>query len=417
MDGGGSVGGRARLFLAVVPLQLTFGFVFAWGAVAPYARSQTNWAPVLVGAVLSAVPAGYGVGMLVGGRLADRLPPRRLCVAAWLLLVAGYAVAFTFPYPLVFVISFGAVGLGVGGGIALAGSLAVLARAFPDRVGTMGGLLSAVYAASPLGAVPLVNALAPDGGWLAAVRWIGTVSLVLAGVALLALPRLGQPHRPATHERVGIGELARRPPLRRAAVVVLATTPPGTYAFVAAASDARVHGLASWLIALAVLLVSFGNVVGRLVSGVLADRYGSRPVLVAITAGNLLAVGILATLPIPLLVPVGTALAGLVLGGAVGSTSRVAAESAPDAPHTAFGMLFAAYCVGAATGPLLGTAVGGAAAWYAVGAPALLAVAVVALPPAILGGRSARVRQPEAASGPGGRQHDLGAPAGGEQQT
>ena len=56
----------------------------------------------------------------------------------------------------------------------------------------------------------------------------------------------------------------------------------------------------------------------------------------------------------------------------------MAHDSAPDAPNSALGVLFAGYAAGAVLGPLLGAVVGGSAAWLAVGAPALGGLVVLA---------------------------------------
>ncbi len=106
---------------AGLALQLAFGIVFAWGAVVPLIRAQEHWPPVLLGAVFSATPAGYGIGTAIGGRLGERLPPRRLCWASLGLLWAGFAVAFTLPGGLTFVVAYAFLALGVGGGVALTG--------------------------------------------------------------------------------------------------------------------------------------------------------------------------------------------------------------------------------------------------------------------------------------------------------
>src|ERR1700737_2629152 len=62
----------ARVIVAGVVLQFSFGLVYVWGALAPLVRVQDGWAPVLIGAVWSAGPVGYGSGIVLAGRLADR---------------------------------------------------------------------------------------------------------------------------------------------------------------------------------------------------------------------------------------------------------------------------------------------------------------------------------------------------------
>src|SRR5207237_4216735 len=144
--------------------------------------------PLLVGAVFSGTPLGYGVGMLVGGRLADLLPPRRLCWAAIALFALGLAVAFLLPGGLTFVVFYAMLGLGIGGGLAMAGSLAAGAHVYPRRVGAVGGALTAAYAAGGLVQLPIATQLAPAIGWLAALRILGVASVLGAALLLTLLP-------------------------------------------------------------------------------------------------------------------------------------------------------------------------------------------------------------------------------------
>jgi hypothetical protein len=59
----------------------------------------------------------------------------------------------------------------------------------------------------------------------------------------------------------------------------------------------------------------------------------------------------------------------------------MAADGAPDATSSAYGLLFAGFAAGALLGPLLGSvAGGGAVSWLIVGLPAALGFAVLVLP-------------------------------------
>src|SRR5258708_36229183 len=64
--------------------------------------------------------------------------------------------------------------------------------------------------------------------------------------------------------------------------------------------------------------------------------------------------------------------AGSSFGGPAGILSRLAAASAPDAPHASFGLLFASFAFGAFYGPLLGAAIGGIMAWVVLGSIAII---------------------------------------------
>jgi len=365
---------------AGLALQLAFGLVFAWGEVAPYVREANHWPSWLLGAVFSATPLGYGMGTLVGGRLADRLPPRRLCWAGLVLLLVGLAVAFALPSGLTFLAFYAFLGLGVGGGVALTGTVAALVQVFPDRSGTMGGAATAAYAVSAIFQAPALGALIPHLGWLGALRVVGAASL-LPGLALLALmPSLPSPRLTAGGRAArSVRELLRPPAVWTGCILVFSGAVLGPYAAVALASDVIGSGLGAVLATAAVVVFAAGNATGRLVAGLASDRLGTGRVILTVLGLESVAAMLLFTGLGPLSAPAAALAAGLSLGGSNGVMGRLALEAAPEAPNSTFGILFAAFAAGAVVGPIGGALTGGPAAWLLVGAPALLGFAVLVL--------------------------------------
>jgi MFS family permease len=376
--------GGARALAAAILLQQAFGLVFAWGVVVPYVRAELRWPPVLAGAVFSATPLGYGLGTLLGGRLAERLPLRRICAAGVVILVTGMAVALALPSGFTFVVFYGGLALGVGGGMALTGSVASVVRRFPGGAGAAGGAVTAAYAAAAVVQAPLLARLAPTLGWLAALRLLAAL---LAGLAVVALalmpedpgPRL-VPGLAGSAARPGQLSLLRRPAVWTGGLLILLPALLGTDAAVNVTGAARADHLAAWVGAAAVVLFSLGNAGGRLVGGMVADRLGVNLVAATVLVCDLSAAVLFAlALPTPPFLAAALC-AGTALGGAASLPARMAADAAPDATSSTFGLLFAAYASGALLGPLLGAAVGaGSASWLVVGLPAALGFVVVAL--------------------------------------
>lgn len=332
-------------------------------------RAAEHWPDALIGAVFSATPLGYGTATILGGRLADRMPPRRLCWAAVALLATGFAIAFLRPSPWTFVGAYAFLALGLGGGIALTGALGASAQAFPRHVGAFGGLLTGTYALGAMVQVPVVQWLAGGHFWLDALRIVGGALFLLALAAALLMPSLPAP--PAAHDRASLRSVLSRPPILAGMLFEAMAPPVGAYAFVNAGLYSLGLGLGGALAAVALIGVAVGNTVGRLGAGVLADRLGTDRVLAAICACELLA-GLLAATGAAPLVVLGAAGCGLALGGAAGVMARMAADAAPDASHSAFGLLFGGYAVGALAGPLLGAAIGrGSPPWALLGLLAL----------------------------------------------
>jgi len=353
----------------------------------PFVRAEEHWPAVLLGAVFSATPLGYGVGTLVGGRLADRLPPRRLCWSGLGLLFAGFAVAFLFPSGFTFVVFYAGLALGLGGGVALSGAVAAAADVYPAYAGTVGGALTAAYAAAAIFEAPLVSRLAPELGWLDALRAVGLGVALLAAACLLLMPALPPVHLPHDAPAGQLG-LLRRPLIWSGALVILLGATLGPYTAVNLVADASAHHVALWLGTAGLVGFSVGNALSRLGAGVVSDRLGVHGVVLVVLGLDLLTALVLWASSTPAAILLAGLTGGTALGGGAGVLSRMARQAAPDAPNTAFGIVFAGYAAGAFIGPLLGSLVGGSLAWLAVGAPALAGLAVLGLRSRVRAGAS-----------------------------
>jgi len=369
----------ARALFAALPLQFAFGLVYSWGALAPFIQHDEHWSSVLISAVWSATPIGYGTGIVIGGRLADRVPPRRLCWAGLGLLAAGGGTALAFPSGPTFVLLYSMLGLGFGGGLALAGSVAAGRHAMPDRAGTVSGLVTGAYAVAAPIQVPVVSFLAGSIGWLPTLRWMAAAMLALAALTLTAMPAVPRPRQPEEDGRVHPAPLAvlTRPRLYTAILLELTATPLGAYAFVSSAGYARSLQLAAIVATAAITAVAVGNAIGRVGGGAASDRVGVDRVMLVVLLLDLVAALLLFLHPGAAGVAVACLLAGIGFGAPAGVIGRLAEDAAPDAPNSALGLIFAGFAAGASSGSLLGAAVGGPGAWLAVGAAALAGLAVV----------------------------------------
>jgi MFS family permease len=366
-----------RVAISTLILQFAFGMVYAWGAVVPYVRLQEHWPPLLISAVFSAGPLGYGTGILIGGRLADYYPPRRLCWVGVGLMAIGFTVAFLIPNGFTFVVFYSAIAFGLGGAVALAGALAVGTYTFPTRVGLIGGALTSSYALAAVAQVPLVGYLASTIGWLNALRIVGTIIAMLAICMVLLMPSIPRPQR--TRQDAGsFPQLIGQKLIWTAFLLEATASPLGSYAFVAIAIYVRGLPLALWVASVALIAVATGNAVGRIVSGMASDRLGVTPVFLVILATNLLA-AVLLFFPMNTAIVLFAALAaGISLGGPAGLLSRLATASAPNAPNSAFGLLFTGYALGVFCGPLLGVAVGGNShSWLVLGGLAAIGLIIL----------------------------------------
>jgi MFS transporter, OFA family, oxalate/formate antiporter len=367
-----------RVLVPLLVLQLASGFVYSWGVVVPYVRQFDHWSALLTGAVFSAGPLGYATGMVIAGRLAEHAPPRRLCWTGGGLLVIGFSLAFLFPSSFTFILCYAVIGLGLGGAIAMAGSLAAGVSLFPTRVGTLGGALTGSYALAALIEVPLVGTLAPRLGWLNALRLVGSGVVLLAVACMLLMPPIARARQVHPGRKtVPFFQLMGRKAIWIGILLEATATPLGSYAFAALASYSQALHLERWMMTVAVVAVAAGNALGRIGGGTASDHIGSKSVFFVICGANLLAAILLSSAEGNLIILLAALLAGIGFGGPAGLLSRLASASAPDAPHAAFGLLFAGFAFGAFSGPLLGAAVGGMRAWLVLGGVGLIGCLVL----------------------------------------
>lgn len=350
-------------------MQFAFGFIYAWGAVVPEVRLHDHWSPLLTSAVFSAGPLGYGIGMVLSGRLAERYPARRLCWTGVSLLVIGFVVAFLVPSAGTFILFYSAIALGLGGAITLGGALVAGISVFPSRVGAIGGALTSSYALAAVVEAPLVSSLAITIGWLNALRLVGSSVALLAVIAVALMPPIAA-SRPVQVDTnpISFVQILRRKRIWIAFLLEATASPLGSYAFVAVAAYARSLHFALWIATVAVTSVALGNAIGRLAGGAASDRFGVNRVFLVIFAANLLAAALLQSPVSGFVVLLAALAAGIGFGGPAGILSQLAAVSAPDVPYAVFGLLFAGFAAGALYGPLLGAAAGGTAlSWLVLG--------------------------------------------------
>lgn len=360
MSGRRAVAGAVLLDLAVSPL-------FAWDVFTGSLRRDLGAGDTLLAGVFSVGLAAFMVGVLVGGRLADVVPPRRLALVTLVGTVAGLLGCAAATSVLALVSAFGVVlggstGLGYATAVRVAGTVA-------SRRGLALGLVVSAYALGTAVLAPVAAALlgAVGRAWTF-VLVAGVMGGVLA-VAAALVP--GEPSDPHPRARRGRG----RP--GRAVVALWAAFGLGAAPALAAFAQAGALAGTPDAVAAAVGVLAVGNVVGRLVAGPLSDRVGRSAAL----HGNG-AVLLLACLPLAAgsRGPVALAALGL-LGTQYGALSAlVPAATADVVPRhrfgTAYGLVFTGWGLAGLLAP-----VAAASAAAGIGYPGVyryfLAVAVL----------------------------------------
>lgn len=260
--------------------------------------SDLNTDLAAVGNLVAFQSLTWGFASLLAGAASDRLGRKPLLVVGLLILmVSGLAVSASPTYAWVAI--WRLVG-GVGGGTFMGAVFAAAADHFPpaERGRSLGWVITGQSLSLVLG-VPIMTLLGAWGGWRGAIGLHASVVLVAALAVWLIVP--GAPaHR------------AKRPPasgsvLRLLGPKVISLLVAGTaericYGAVAVFLPTfllTVYGVTFQELALGLVVVALGNLVGNVVGSQLSDRVPSRPLMSAI---SLLATGAMA-LPVLLLQP------------------------------------------------------------------------------------------------------------------
>ncbi|MFD4373307.1 MFS transporter [Streptomyces sp. NPDC058486] len=294
-----------------------------YGAVMPYLLDDPHLGldPAAAGAIGSWTTFGMLLGALVAGNITDWLGRRSVLVWCVLLFSAGSGACALAATPGQFGAGRFLAGLGLGGLMPICLTM-VTEFSRPGRVALATGVLMTGYHAGGMASTGLGLWLAPDHGW----RWPFAVGVL---PALVAVPLLWRylPESPAVLYARGRVELARKtaerfglePPTARSAspagvagrlASVRALFEPGRRRATLLLWTASfcglllVYGISTWLPQLMrsagyglstsvslLMVVNLGGIVGMLVAGRIADRFGAVPVAAVwfvLTAAGLL---------------------------------------------------------------------------------------------------------------------------------
>lgn len=358
---GAARGWFALLLLA--PFQFIFGLIYSWGAIAPAIHLQSGWSHATLNLAFSLTPLALLPSVVFAGRQLARISPKTLLAAALVLFTAGGVIAIAWDSPLPFMLGYSIIALGVGAGLSTAACIALVARLYPARRGSLGGGLLALYGMSSTVSAPVFDSLNAQLGWRPA---LAVLLLGYAALGWLAWFRLPATSPAATGKesaaRITLWHMFRHARLRWALIGVLAAAPLGSASFAAIGQLSRDLGFSASFAVAAVSLMALGNGLGRLGFGILADALGARFSRNAVLAINAVAGLLLLTAwhgAGPQLFAVYPLLIGLSFGGMAGKLPALASHVVEQGhADSAFGLLFGTFALASFLGPLVGAVLG-----------------------------------------------------------
>jgi MFS family permease len=244
---------------------------------------QTGWSITGVSAAMTIGFLAMAFASMVWGNLTDRFGPRPIVMAGAVLIIAGLLLASHAPSLIVFQLGFGLV-MGIAGAAIFAPMMATVTGWFSDHTSLAVSLVSA-----GMGVAPLV--MSPTAAWLVAhYDWRTSMTIIAGIVTVIMLP---------------LTFLIRRPPALSAPAAMDAPPPMSmgtalrspqffillaTMFFCCATHSGPIFHTVSYAITCgiapmaAVTIYSvegLAGMFGRVGFGLLGDRFGAKPVLVA----------------------------------------------------------------------------------------------------------------------------------------
>lgn len=335
---------------------VAIGAIFSLAVFLAPMSEATGWSRAGISTAMTFDFLAMGVAGFAWGAASDRVGPRIVVLAGAMLLGLGLVLAARAQSLVQFQLAYGAL-VGIASGAFFAPLFAAVSNWFDRHRGLAVSLVSVGFGVAPLTISPLARWLVSSYDWRFAMTAIGLLAwaLIVPAALLLRRPPIALAPSGAAHERPRVLDALRSMPFAVFAV---------TYFFCCGTHSGPIFHTMSYAISCGIAPMVAVNIYGveglagmggRLALGLLADRFGPKPVLV----GGLLvqALAVFAYVFISR-APEFYVLA-VVLGGAYGGVMPVYAVLArayfdPRILGTVLGAATMASSLGMALGPLAG---------------------------------------------------------------
>lgn len=322
---------------------------------------DTGWSTTGISTAMTLAFAAMAVGSMGWGALSDRIGPRKVVLAGAALLIAGLMLASLATSLIAFQLLFGAV-MGLAASAIFAPLMACVTGWFDTRRSLAVSLVSAGMGMAPLTMSPLVAWLVQAHSWRTSMQIVAAVvaGLMLPAALLIrrppalaqaAAPAAGAPPEPGPT----VGQALRSAPFLILVLTSFLTCATHSGPIFHTVSYAVTCGIPLMAAVSIYSLEGLAGMAGRLVFGLLGDRFGAaRTLVAALLAQALVVLGYLQARELGSFYTV-AALFGFTYAGVMPLFAVIARENFPlRMMGTVIGGTTMASSVGMALGPVLG---------------------------------------------------------------
>lgn len=354
---------RWKVLIGAIILQICLGSIYTWSLFNGPLSDKFGWDVSEVVRTFSIAILFFALSTLVSGRLLKKIGPRKVATIGGILYGLGVLLtSFATTLPMIY-LSYGVLA-GTGVGFAYVCPLTTLVKWFPEKKGTITGIAVGAFGLGSVVFKPIIGLILannvddPSKTFL----YLGIIYLVFCtlGAQLFSEPEVKESDKAlkAIGSEFTVKEMVKTKTFAIMWVLFFVGCIPGLLA-IGLAKDIGVDyiGISASVAGNAVVLIAIFNTIGRMGSGVAADKFGLKAVLIGLFTISVASVTLLifaeGSASVLLLF---TALAGIAVG--FGGLLAVVPPLVGDYfgsnnLGTNYGIIFQAYGIAALVGPFI----------------------------------------------------------------
>ncbi|MEI6131461.1 MAG: OFA family MFS transporter [Bacillota bacterium] len=288
---------RWIIVFAGVLVQLCLGTAYIWGVFQTELVDKFGFDNKAAALTFSLLLGTLTFGSMIGGKIQDKFGPKPVLLGGGIVMALGFVLASlgTSSAPYVMWLTYGVLG-GLGMGASYTTVIAVCQKWFPDKRGIISGLIVAALGAGGLVFTPLATTLIANKsvGVMQTFIWFGAIFVVVGVIAALIMKNPPADYKPegwvtpqATEKSIPVQqfkplEVLKTPQYYMIALAFMTACAAGFMVIPFAKVLAKQGGISPGTTALAVMIISVFNSLGRLVWGYISDKIGRKNTLITL---------------------------------------------------------------------------------------------------------------------------------------